>query len=362
MSNYKKFNENTNDLMLLSVIDSSNNELISANQELVGKNVNPNTKIPPVIANPLSDLNSWRSNNFVNHSHINSESVGDLSLSGYKVSDYCNKNTKSSDYKSDNIGNVNSTGTHNNLEYPYIKENYTNLINKSCGYNPEQISSSNLPCNLSAGNCERNVNMKNYNKNLFTQTIQPDVYTTSEVIEPINSNIGISFTPQLLPTSIQSKDNDITFTEHNPYTFNKVVNNTNDDTKRVTEYNVYDPRFSGYGTSYRAYTHDLTGQTRFMYDDVNAIRMPNYITRSNIDFASYSDKYGPIDLDKSKMNNSQIRHLANNSFLENTLQHRTELQQRLLRKRNSELWQLRKYPSHTNGSKSTASVGLSLQN
>jgi len=352
MSNYRKFNENTNDLMLLGVMDSSSNELISANQELAGKNVNPNTKIPPIIANPLSDLNSWRSNNFVNHSHINSESVGDLSLSGYKVSDYCKKRGESSNYTSDNIVNVSNTDN-NTLEYPYIKENYTNtdLINKSCGYNPEQITSSNLPCNLSVGNCERNVMMKDYNQNLFTQTIQPDVYTVNEVIEPVNSNIGISFTPQLLPTSINSDNKDITFTEHNPYTFNNVVNNTENETKRVAEYNVYDPRFSGYGTSYRAYTHDLTGQTRFMYDDVNAIRMPNYITRSNIDFASYSDTYGPIDIDKSRMNNSQIRQLANNSFLENTLKHRTELQQRLLRKRNSELWQVRKYPVHTNGSK-----------
>ena len=39
----------------------------------------------------------------------------------------------------------------------------------------------------------------------------------------------------------------------------------------ATTANVYDPRFTGYGTSYRAYNEPVTGQTRFYYDDVNAM-------------------------------------------------------------------------------------------
>ena len=114
----------------------------------------------------------------------------------------------------------------------------------------------------------------------------------------------------------------------------------------ITEADVYDPRFYGYGTSYRSYTDEMTGQPRFYYDDINSIRMPNYVSRSNIDFANYADTYGPLNNSNQygNSNNSQIRDLAQNSFLNSSLQQRTELQERLMRKRNNEMWQLRKYP------------------
>jgi len=197
--------------------------------------------------------------------------------------------------------------------------------------------------------------MKNINKNIFMQNIQPDIYQESEIIEPINSNIGISFTQQFQPTTCSRKDDKgLTFTEHDPRIYNppkKPVELSNN----ITEANVYDPRFSGYGTSYRAYNDTNVGQTRFFYDDIDAVRMPNYITRSNIDFARYADKYGPLENSNKTGNqfNSNIRALAQNTFLECSLQQRTELQQRLMRKRNNELWQLRKFPMTTSGSYQT---------
>ena len=79
----------------------------------------------------------------------------------------------------------------------------------------------------------------------------------------------------------------LTYTEHDPRVYKpKMMPNTPDMT--VTESDIYDPRFNGYGTSYRAYTDENIGQTRFYYDDINSVRMPNYIVRSNIDFANYS--------------------------------------------------------------------------
>ena len=135
------------------------------------------------------------------------------------------------------------------------------------------------------------------------------------------------------------------FTEHDPLLYNPPQLPHND--VRITESDVYDPRFYGYGTSYRSYIEEVTGQPRFYYDDINSIRMPNYISRSNIDFANYADTYGPLNnLNKNgNPNTNQIRDLAQNSFLNSSLQHRTELQERLMRKRNNELWQLRKYPT-----------------
>lgn len=244
-----------------------------------------------------------------------------------------------------------------NFELPYIKKqndmkirgNQPGWVNTICGYNPENLDY-NLPTNLRVGNCEKTPEMNEYNKNLFTQTIQPGVYTRNQVIEPINSNMGISFTQQFEPKSCKWDDKGLTYTEHDPRIYKeptKIIENPVD----ATEYNVYDPRFSGYGTSYRAYTDKQLGQTRFMYDDIDAVRMPNYISRSNIDFAKYADSYGPLNCDNVNGNQytPNIRALAQDSFLRSSLKQRDDLMERLMRKRNSELHQLRSHPINTMG-------------
>lgn len=244
-----------------------------------------------------------------------------------------------------------------NYEYPYLKtgndrwgivqQNQPGWVNTSCGYNPEQVFTSNLPSNLAVGNCQKSAQMADYNKNLFTQNIGPDVYSISQVNEPINSNIGISFQQQLEPVTCKYDKNGLTYTEHDPRIIEPAIAEPNLAViDPVTESNVYDPRFSGYGTSYRAYNDKLLGQTRFMYDDINSVRMPNYISRSNIDHQPYADHYGPIPKgdEYGNKNTASIRQLANDSWLRGSLQFRTSLQQSLMRKRNNELWQLRSHP------------------
>ena len=84
-----------------------------------------------------------------------------------------------------------------NYEQPIlIRPNEPGWVNTSCGYNPEQLETAGLPTNLPAGNCSQDPVMKQYNQNLFTDIVQPGVYTTNQIIEPINSNIGISFQQQ----------------------------------------------------------------------------------------------------------------------------------------------------------------------
>ena len=125
-----------------------------------------------------------------------------------------------------------------------------------------------------------------------------------------------------------------------------VVQKTEKKEIAQTESNIYDPRFTGYGTGYRSYTDKLNGQPKFFYKDIDAITMPNYISRSNVDIFPWSSKYGP-DVDHSETN-GEYRQLANNAFLDSALTFRTELQERLMRKRNAEMWQLRVAPIITN--------------
>lgn len=179
--------------------------------------------------------------------------------------------------------------------------------------------------------------------NLITQTLQPGVYQKSHVGEPIQSNIGISFTQEFVPTEIDSTSNRIKYTQQDPK--NLIVTPTlREEVIEQSVENIYDPRFNGYGTSYRSYVDKLTGRPQFYYDDIDSITMPNYITRSNIDTFPWANTYGP---DKITDTNDEYRQLANNAFHDSAIQFRTELQERLMRKRNAELWQRRVAPITT---------------
>ena len=364
----------------------NNPNWMSVNQKLVG-GPNPNTLIAPVIAPPCADLSYWRANNLVNHSAINDESQIDVYKSGYQVSTCCAPTLECASTRDCGESCPVSVPAENPLEYevfiketykpvekrteieskslesPYIKEDVEDIyiepngpgeVNTACGYNPEQLFVADLPTNLPVGNCAKDPVMKDFNRNLYTQTIQPEVYTRSEINEPINANIGISFDQQFPPTTCATDEMTgvVNYTEHDPRIIEPVIIEPNPAVETaVTEANVFDPRFSGYGTSYRAYTDDKLGQPRFYYDDINAIRMPNYVVRSNIDHQPFADQYGPIPEGNSEGNkfNPIIKALANDAFLTGTIQYRTELQERLMRKRNSEMWQLRKAPIRTGG-------------
>jgi len=183
--------------------------------------------------------------------------------------------------------------------------------------------------------------------NIITQTLQPGVFQKSHIGEPIQSNIGISYTQEWGPTEVQETNNMIKYTMRDPK--NVII------TPRIKEEvinqdhsNVYDPRFTGYGTSYRSYTDKLTGRPKFFYDDVDAIMMPNYVTRSKVDVFPWANTYGP-DKMMSASEGDEYRQLANNAFTYSALTFRTELQERLMRKRNAELWQRRVAPISTMG-------------
>jgi|SaaInlV_165m_DNA_3_1040750.scaffolds.fasta_scaffold05800_3 hypothetical protein len=367
----------------------NNPEWISPSQKLAG-GANPKTKIAPVVVAPISDLEYWKANNLVVHSAINDVSNIDVYNSGYAISSCC---PKSCDYKPKTVIKENFTDEDVVLEpiNPHssnqiknivgtpgiadedevlepispltsnqvINNNTSGAINLNCGYYPKENLKANLPTNLSVGICQKSKYMDKFNENLFTQTIQPGVYTKSQVNQPVNSNMGISFTQQIPPTTEQTNNGEIMFTEHDPILFQKPRNPSCVPMDEISESNVYDPRFSGYGTSYRSYIDDTTGQPRFYYKDVDAVRMPNYIVRSKIDNLPFSDQYGPIPEYNSMGNqyHSNIRSMVHDAFTDAAIQHRTGIQQSVMQKINASKWQQRQSPIMTNNQRMLGSCG-----
>jgi hypothetical protein len=365
----------------VSVEDVQSTNKLSLNQRLAVKNVldaHPATKVRPVIPPPAYDLDSWKQNDTATISIINKAPVHEeVFQSGYvESSKYPEKYTHDQivaprpvvtttpiptlpvsvtenwqDIRSDpklvaprpvvtttpiptlpvNSADV-VEGYNGPQEYESV-QTYPGMINESCGYDKTNVNY-NLPSNIPFGNCYRTTNSVDYNKNIFTQTITPGNYSINEIAEPINANIGISFTQQFEPTTKRSNAYGTMYTGHDY----KIVgdNGPEEEKEDYPNYdNVYDPRFYGYGTSYRSYLEPMTGQTRFIYDDVNSVRMQNYITRSKIDH---------LNVDREVVERDP-RVIANNSWLDNSVNFRDDLQQRLTRKINAQHWQKRLFPN-----------------
>lgn len=226
-----------------------------------------------------------------------------------------------------------------------VRENGPGMVNTDCGYNPIQIERSGLPSNYPSGNCQQDPRMKRYNENLFTQIVTPGVYMTNQVNEPISSNIGISFQQQFEPVSCKRDEKGLHYTLLDPRIV-RPVEPKKEDVIKPNYDNIYDPRANGEGTSYRSYYEPVTGQTRFYYDDIGAIKYPQYISRNKIDNQPFGETYGPIKQGSEfGLNyNANIRALANDAFLTDSLQFRDELSLLRMRKMASIISQRRLAP------------------
>lgn len=310
------------------------------NQSLVGC-ANPKTLIAPIIAPPLAALEIWKNDGNYKTSKINETRNTYPKESGYEVDQgaYCKTNYKTPQpYYCAQKKNKPATS------YNKINEKQPNVLPPKQGVSvpppAAAVEAFQFPYEINAPKQEMNNSdnlfhkgFKNnpmfygkYNENVFTQTISPGEYKINTRNEPINSNMGITLAEQ---------------NEEPNYEMIEPFENVNTS-------NVYDPRFYGYGTSYRGYVDKTVGQPRFYYDDVDAIRMPNYITRNKIDVMPFGDAYGP-DNDGGNKYHSNITALADQHYLDSSLQFRTEMQDRLMRKINSNQWQQRMFPINTNG-------------
>lgn len=348
-------------------------EFFSKNQMLVG-GPNPKTFIPPIIAPPSHELSEWKTTDLTINSAINDSTNYDVSAAGY-IGDYF-------DFDKDYFG-------------------YASRI--KIDPNPPPICSE---CLLAPCRCSNNPPTRS--DQLRTSTIQPRVYERSDFSEPINSLIGISQQKQFDPTritftkndgimysAIQSpfpyhKDEEIdeyssryyfdeieddrhrnnnrhhksknrpTVKENFEYlpdiTFSSFDSSSSSTTSMMnnlqTESDVYDPRFTGYGPTDRGYLDPMNGNPKFFYDDINAVIMPNFICRNKVDIYPWASQYGSGingSLSYGIGTGDGYKRLAENAFADATIKFRTEMQERLMRKRNAEMWQRRMAPIHTMG-------------
>jgi hypothetical protein len=324
-----------------------NQHMKSINNELQGGQ-NPKTLIPPMVIKPMYSL-GWRDNDLIVPNVLkNKRSNEDLYLSGYltEICDYQGEG-KADDFNLNTADDIIEDFTYPAADY--TSQNWSDAVNTIDGYNPKQWENSKFPANLPQGNCNQVSEFSELHDKMFTHTVQPGLTYRDDVIEPINSNIGISFQQEFLPRTFDyTPDGNVHVVDHDP-NFAPLPNKYVGEPEEPLEYNVYDPRFTGYGTSYRNYVDETTGQPRFPYDDVNAIRMPNYIVRSKIDTHDFADKYGPVRQPQSL---NDIRSKVEGAFLEDSMQHRNDLMTKLMRKRNAEMWQLRQAPINRNAGRS----------
>lgn len=219
--------------------------------------------------------------------------------------------------------------------------------------------------------------------NPLAETLQPSVYTVPSEFQAINYNLGISTTPHFnRQYELKMGDNTL-FTPLFPVEQETVekfaYTDLEQDQQPKTEagqpsssgqkprtveashvdpdgaapheiddvpniYNVYDPRFNSYGPSNRCYIDPNVQQSRWFYDDVNSLRMPNYIVRSKIDscLTPAGDTIGTLNAGQTSL--SDVKRKVEKNYLDNNLDHRNSIMESVMRKRNAEMWQLRQSP------------------
>jgi hypothetical protein len=160
--------------------------------------------------------------------------------------------------------------------------------------------------------------------------LQPGVYTHSDRMEPLITNMGISFLQEFAPVVEHRQADRTIFSELSP---------TKEQNRRgavaTDARDVFDPRSAGYSDARRYYVEPMTGQGRWYYDDIDKARSEPFIQRS---LTPHVDSGLPLN---------SMHAIADAAFIETTNQHRIDLQERLMRKCNEMTRQRRMAPIRT---------------
>jgi hypothetical protein len=204
----------------------------------------------------------------------------------------------------------------------------------------------------------------------FLQNVQPNIFSYAVDTTPINALAsGITYTPQIPP---KFRDQVLTHPEGLTYPIYTRVDPQliRDDgvPARLLEQpvrgdwsanyssweaapgsvnfeDIYDGRFTGYGDPYRSYSDVNLGQVQYYYSDVDAYHYPNFVTRSKVDFIEFTDPMGKVKPYYERTAGlADARPFVENQWVNDSNYFRENLMESQMRKRNSELWQLRQSP------------------
>jgi hypothetical protein len=216
-------------------------------------------------------------------------------------------------------------------------------------------------------------------KRLFLQDIQPKLYSYTVDQQPINSNIGITYSPQMPPPVVdQIRDNGLAMpimTRVDPQlvrtdgtraqqalspqrtNWSAEYSNFVPPPGSINFEDIYDPRFTSYGDPYRSYSDINLGQVQYYYSDVDAYRMPNFATRSNVDFIEYRTPQGQIWPEYQRTSGvDDVRPYVEDQYTADDTFHREDLMSLQMNKANRIAWSQRFAPLRQRGANTHAST------
>jgi hypothetical protein len=235
------------------------------------------------------------------------------------------------------------------------------------------------------------------NNRFYLQDVQPNVYSFSYDPTPINNNIGITYTPQIPPRTTRVMctpdgnkypvytriDNSgVLMDRSNPEYTRIDPQLVRDDvppqrreelpsrgpwSAKPSQYEaaastvqseIYDPRFTGYGDSYRGYQDIQLGNVRYYYTDVDAYRSPNFVIRNKVDHVDLHQPMGDIySTYPREAALEDVRDIVNNDWMAKSTEFREDLMERQMRKSNARQWQLRFAPRSKGSNLATFTSG-----
>lgn len=244
------------------------------------------------------------------------------------------------------------------------------------GMNDERKSFRRRPAMLleKTEDCVDSAELSQGDNRFYLQDIQPNVYSFSYDPTPINSSIGISYTPQMPPrtstTMCTPTGNVPLYTRIDPQlirdappgraeelpprgpwseTYSDFVPAGSTDLSQI-----YDPRFTGYGDTYRSYRDVPAGQIKYYYTDVDAYKTPNFIIRNKVD---HVDLHQPMGNTYSTYPREaaleDVRDQVNDDWMAQSTVFREDMMERLMRPANARNWQLRFAPKQRGARLST---------
>jgi hypothetical protein len=204
-------------------------------------------------------------------------------------------------------------------------------------------------------------------RRIYLQDIQPKLYSFSMDQTPINSNLGITYTPQEAPRFLdQVQNNNMNmplYTRVDPQLvrtdgtkgqinaqplrteFSANYSNYTPAAGSIDFENIYDPRFNSYGDAYRSYSDVNLGQVNYYYSDIDAYRQPNFLQRSNVEFTEFRTPQNDVWAEYNRTASlDDMRAKATSQYDADDLYHRQDQMEHLMSKMNRESWQQRYAP------------------